>query len=153
MRPRDLLNFLRRATEVAINRGHDRVTEDDVLAAEKAYSEDMLSDMTFELRDSYPDIEKLPFLFIDEAAVLSPDRVNQLIGAAKLTNADADRVVEVLVWFGFLGVQIDGHDEPEYSYQVRYNVDKLLAPIRSGRARFTVHPAFHQALSTESRYE
>ena len=35
MRPRDLLSFLRKAVEVSINRGHERVTHDDLSTAEE----------------------------------------------------------------------------------------------------------------------
>ena len=38
MRPRDLLSFLRKAVEVSINRGHERVRQDDLRAAEEEYS-------------------------------------------------------------------------------------------------------------------
>jgi hypothetical protein len=37
MRPRDVLRFVRGSIEVAVNRGHDRVTEADVEQAEHAY--------------------------------------------------------------------------------------------------------------------
>ena len=42
MRPRDFLLFIHRAIEAAINRGHARVTADDVRQAELFYSEDLL---------------------------------------------------------------------------------------------------------------
>jgi len=54
----------------------------------------------------------------------------------------------LLAWFGFLGVVEDGSEEPTFSYRVRYNMEKLLTPIRRGLASFCIHPAFRRALST-----
>jgi hypothetical protein len=48
MRPRDLLKFVHKAIEVAVNRGHSRVTADDLHQAEAAFSEDMLLGMNWE---------------------------------------------------------------------------------------------------------
>jgi hypothetical protein len=55
-------------------------------------------------------------------------------------------LLELLVWFGFLGVQEQRQSEPTFSYQVRYNVAKLLAPTSQGKAVFVIHPAFRKAL-------
>jgi hypothetical protein len=150
MRPRDLLNFLRRATEVALNRGHERVFEEDMLAAEKAYSEDTLHDMTFELRDTYPDFENLLYAFIDTPARMSREKAIELIRLAEIPEADPAKVLDALVWFGFLGTTPLGRDEPTYAYQVRYNVEKLMSPIRAKRAEFVLHPAFRRALNVSA---
>ena len=47
MRPRDVLSFVRKAIEVATNRGHERVTHDDLNAAEDEYSEDYVLSFEF----------------------------------------------------------------------------------------------------------
>jgi hypothetical protein len=148
MRPRDLLNFLHRATETAINRGHDRVSEEDVLTAEKRYSEDILVEMVFELRDTYPQLESLPYSFIGTAASLSVDTARELVESAGLTGQEPMRVLEVLVWYGFLGIARSGEEDPTFSYEARYNIDKIFAPVRAGAARFVIHPAFRTALGT-----
>ena len=54
MRPRDLLRFVRQCVNIAVNRGHGRVLEGDILTAEKIYSEDQLQEVSFELRDVSP---------------------------------------------------------------------------------------------------
>lgn len=150
MRPRDLLNFLRRATEIALNRNHVRVLEEDMIAGEKAYSEDILHDMTFELRDTYPDFENLLYAFIDCSTRITRDEALQMVIAAEIPGAEPARILEVLVWFGFLGTTPLGRDEPVYAYQARYNVEKLMSPIRSGKADFILHPAFRKALGAHN---
>ena len=59
MRPRDLLLFLHRCVETAINRGHNRVHEDDILFAQKGYSNDMLLNLQFEIVDLNPAYDNL----------------------------------------------------------------------------------------------
>lgn len=150
MRPRDLLNFLRRATEVAINRGHETVLEEDMVAAEKTYSEDILHDMTFELRDTYPDFENLLYTFIDGPVRIGRDQAIDMVKAAEIPEAEPSKVLDILTWFGFLGTTPVGRDEAVYAYNARYNVEKLMAPIRAGRAEFIVHPAFRRALNIQA---
>lgn len=147
MRPRDLLSFLHRAVETAINRGHERVTEEDIRAAERSYSEDMLLGMSFELRDIYSDYGNLLYAFSRQPATLDAAAVRGVL-APEVDDDKVEAVLEMLLWFGFLGVREQGELEAVYSYQVRYNVDKLLAASRRDESRFEIHPAFHRALDT-----
>lgn len=146
MRPRDLLNFLHRATEVAINRHHERVQEDDITTAEEAYSEDMLMALAFELRDINPVFKDLLYVFLNAPIALEPEEVAVLISYAKIPDDQVQEVIALLAWFGFLGVQEGAMYDPTYSYNVRYNLEKLLWPIKSGHGRFVIHPAFRSAL-------
>lgn len=147
MRPRDLLIFLHRAIEVATNRGHDRVTQEDIKQAEQSFSEDMLLSLTFELRDINQDFADVFYGFLECPMNLSESEVIQILEGTGLLPHEARSVVELLVWFGFLGVKRNDTEEAEFSYQVRYNLAKLMAPIERGKARFIVHPAFWSALS------
>jgi hypothetical protein len=146
MRPRDLLQFLRGAVDVAINRGNSRITQDDLLYAERRYSEDMLLATSFEISDTNADLEDILFAFegapvqmhVDEVA----DRMCQVTG---LDNERAQAAVEVLVWFGFLGVVATG-SQVRYSYNTPGNLGRLLYPVRSGTADLVIHPAFWSTL-------
>ena len=121
MRPRDLLNFLHRCIEVAVNRGHDLVKQDDIVKAESAYSEDILLSTIFELRDVHPESDPV-YEFLGCPTHLTKDDVLQRVG-------NRQDLVELLVWFGFLGVQAHLGEEPRFAYQVRHNLAKVLAPI------------------------
>lgn len=147
MRPRDLLNFLQRAIGVAINRGHTRVTGADILKAEEAYSEDMLLNTAFELRDVYPEMVDVLYVFRGASETIPVASVNALIGEVGVRDESREELVELLVWFGFLGVVESGKGSAVYAYQARYNVEKVMAPIRLGRASFCIHPAFRSALA------
>jgi hypothetical protein len=147
MRPRDLLTFLHRAIGVAVNRGHDHVSKDDVLKAEETCSEDILLNTAWELRDVYPEMINLLYMFHKCSTHLTKEQALAFIGEAGGHNNTAEEILELLVWFGFLGVQEAGEHEPTFAYQVRYNVEKLMAPVDRGKAVLVVNPAFYRALS------
>lgn len=138
MRPRDLLNFLHRCIEVAVNRGHDRVRQEDIIKAEATYSEDILLSTIFELRDVHPESDPV-YEFLGCPTYLSKEDALRRVGYKQ-------DLLELLVWFGFLGVQASPGEDPRFAYQVRHNLAKVLAPVSQGRARFVVHPAFRRAL-------
>ena len=146
MRPRDLLSFLRKAVEVSINRGHERVTQDDLRAAEEAFSEDMFLALSFELSDINQDYSEILFQFLRCSIRLTEQQLNQILNQTGLLPNEFRTVVDLLLWFGFLGVLTGSDEEPQFAYQIRYNIPKLVAPIRAGSATYVIHPAFRSAL-------
>jgi hypothetical protein len=147
MRPRDMLTFVHGAIGVAINRAHDRIREEDFRKAEETYSEDLLLATAWEIRDVIPEAIDVLYRFQGCAMHLSSEEVLRRLHIDG--GPSAQFMLELLVWFGFLGV-IHIHDsaaEPQYSYQVRYNIEKLLAPLATDAAHFSIHPAYHRALS------
>jgi hypothetical protein len=153
MRPRDLLNYLKASVETAINRGHTRVHQEDILKAEEVYSDAVLLGVSFEIRDVFPDISEPLYGFIGCPTHLHTQQVLQILKDTGFQEQDLDRVLRLIVWFGFLGVQQDGQDVPAFAYQARQNLDKLLTPIKQRRALFVVHPAFRKALQCRGQQE
>ncbi len=145
MRPRDLLRFIRRVVEVAVNRGHGTVESDDFLAAEASYSEEMLQSINFEIKDAAPDCDDLVYYFIG-----TPWRMAVTDVRRKLSEKErVEDALQILLWFGFLGIEtVDG--AVQFAYDVRYNVGKLLALVSGGQASLVVHPAFRTALGSEA---
>lgn len=146
MRPRDFLNFILRSIETAINRGHNKVTQDDILKAEELYSEDILKTIAFELKDIYAGVPDFLYTFLGSKDMLSKTEVFKLLQDAGIAEDDLDKVIKLLCWFGFLGVQKMGFEAASYSYEVRYDMAKLLQPINRRDANFIIHPAFRSAL-------
>jgi hypothetical protein len=146
MRPRDFLTFLHSAIEVAINRGHDRVLEDDLLHAEKLYSEDLLKTIGFELRDVFPESPDLLYAFLGCRSRLSKNDVHAMLQAAGISEERIDDSIRLLGWFGILGVLSLDSQETHFAYDVRYDLTRLLTPIEKGRGQFVIHPAFRAAL-------
>lgn len=149
MRPRDLLSFLRKAVEVSVNRGHELVTHDDLRAAEEAYSEDMLLALSFELTDINQDYGDVLFEFLRCSSQLTWQQLQLLLEQAGLFYKESQTLVELLLWFGFLGVQAASNEEPQFAYQVRYNIPKLVASLSAGSGTYVVHPAFRSALQCQ----
>ncbi len=145
MRPRDLLGFLHRALEVALNRNHTLVSAADIQQAERSFSEDLLLTTAFEIDDTYPEYSKLLYQFEGRAATLSKTELDELLNRAGIDDADHADAVELLLWFAFLGVQQPGN-EFKFSYHVRHNVQRLKAVISGASGIYVVHPGFRRAL-------
>jgi hypothetical protein len=145
MRPRNLLRLLRECLNVAVNRGHAKVTESDIHQAEKTYSEDQLQEVTSELKDVAPNLPDVLYDFIGCASILREDEVLSRISGVTLAQPNT---LELLLWFGFLGV-VDHHGEERYAYQFHYGVKRLLQEAATPR-RFVIHPAFRVELGCAS---
>jgi len=63
-RPREVLRFCRTCIDVAVSRGKERVTEDDIYQAERQCSEDSLVAISFELKDVAEKLSELPYSFM-----------------------------------------------------------------------------------------
>ena len=148
MRPRDLLQFLRSAMHIAINRGHTRIDEEDLTQAERSYSEDLLLTTSFEIGDTYPKYSELLYAFEEAPATMSKrDVQDRLALAANVPQEQLDHALELLIWFGFLGVASFPHAKEKYSYDVQGNMRRLLYPLSTDDAQVVVHRAFRAALN------
>lgn len=148
MRPRDLLTLLHRALETAVNRGRQKVMADDVEQAEKGYSEDLLLITAYEIADVYPDLHELLYLFEGCKPEMRQHEVYNILEANKLSEKSIVRALDLLLWFGFLGVR-SPKGEPKYSYEVRHNVSRLKSLVDRDVATYVVHPGFRRALSID----
>ncbi|GAA4953399.1 P-loop ATPase, Sll1717 family [Actinoplanes utahensis] len=146
MRPRDLLQFLRAAVQTAINRSHTRVTEEDIIYAEKGYSEDQLLALSFEISDTHPKLRDVLYAFEGAPKTISISDVEDRLRS--MNNIDGDELkatIELLMWFGFLGV-VSAKGEPRYAYHVKDNIRRLQFQTEVADASLVVHPAFRAAL-------
>lgn len=149
LRPRDILNFVRKCIQVAVSRGHDRVEQEDITAAEKEFSDDMLNELQYEMRDIFPQFPDLPLAFIGEGPSLSSEDIDLLLVESGLPEACVTRVRDILLWFAFLGVRKNGDEH--YAYQFLYNMPKLQALLKgvdTADRAYVIHPGFRMALST-----
>jgi len=146
MRPRELLRFTRESINTAVNRGHPRVTQDDILQAERAYSDDLLVDITLELKDVSPDYADLPYAFISSPAVLSRDEVKRRLLDAGVDPGKLENAIELLLWFGFLGIYVNAEEE-RYSYQFQHDIKKMQSLPKS--FAYCIHSGFRGALGCE----
>jgi hypothetical protein len=146
MRPRELLHFTRECINVAINRGHEKVTQDDIIKAEETFSQDMLVDVNFEMKDVSPHFIDLPYAFIGSKSVLSKSEVSRRLLGLNVPQERIDDAVSLLIWFGFLGIFINA-DEERYSYQFQHDPNLMVAGITT--FSYCIHPGFRKALGCE----
>jgi hypothetical protein len=153
-RPRDAIQFLTQCRDLADERGHQAVLEEDVAEATLRFSQWKVLDLGKEYLDSYPFLNGLLDLFENTGYIVMrrvletrfEDRRDALHREfpAYAQNLTAPGVIDVLYAVGFLGVR-RGND-------VVYAVGPQ-SPIRPGESEFHVHPCFRPALSGMSPLE
>jgi hypothetical protein len=143
MRPREVIRFVRECLNVAINRNHDRVSETDILHAEKSYSEDALVDITLEMKDVKPEYGDVPYAFIGASQIMSRQQVDQRLLDVKVPAKELDSVIQLLLWFGFLGIFVRDDDE-RYAYQFDHELKRMQIGLPT--FAFSIHPAFRKVL-------
>jgi hypothetical protein len=143
MRPREVLRFVREAINVAVNRGHEKVSEEDITQAERTCSEDLLVDFTLELKDVNTTYADVPYAFIGRKSILAPGEVQSVLVEASVPPVQVNNLINLLLWFGFLGIYVLP-DEERYSYYFQYDVKKMKSGIK--QHGYCVRPAFRNAL-------
>ena len=145
MRPREILRFVRDCINVAVNRRHEQVSEEDILHAERSYSDDALVDLSLELKDVRPEFANAPYAFIGAQILLSPSEIEiaLLKSGTGIQAAESQKIIDLLLWFGFLGIFVYP-DEERYSYQFEHNLQKMKSGAE--HLRYCIHPAFRLAL-------
>ena len=147
LRPRDVLNLTRKCVQISVSRNQARVREEDIITAEAEFSEDMLNETKYEIRDIYAQYSDVPAAFLGANTYLSHEDIELYLMDSGIAEKDAPKIIDALLWFCFLGVRV-GEDE-HYCYHVGYNRDKLMALIRgvpNSSNAFVIHPAFRRAL-------
>ena len=137
--------FLSEAVEVALDRGHLQITQEDIRQAERGYSETMLVNLLFEIEDTHPKWGIPHILLRCHKKPRSYRRSETSWGNS--SEANVDETIELLLWYAFLGIRLSASGDEEYSYDVRYNVRRLLHLVETGKATLVVHPAFRTALA------
>jgi hypothetical protein len=66
-----------------------------------------------------------------------------LLKAGQGIAENAEKIKELLLWFGFLGIYVHP-DEERYSYQFEHNLRKMTRGVEN--FSYCIHPAFRQAL-------
>ena len=146
MRPRNFLNLVNHCKSIAVNLRHPNIQEEDIVKALDTYSADISGEIGFEIRDVFPQAEDILYYFIGAPARLSLSQIKQYIGQSNIPSNLFDKSVEILLWFGFLGVVRHNQDEPEcYIYNVQYDIKKLkrLAnDLKSDNTELCIHKGF-----------
>lgn len=147
-RPRFLIDLCERTLSTAINRGHETVDSDDVEEGLRQMSLYLVSDFGYEMRDVAGTPEDIFYLFIGKAGPLSDAEVREILSTDEF-KLSVDETIELLLWYGFLGVTGPG-GEAIFIYDRAYDFRRLEAERKSGRGEtlYAINPAFLRGLLT-----
>jgi len=154
LRPRDFLLFINHALQTAINRGHNRILEEDILQAEEAYSRDIFEGLLYEIRDIEPELENILYGFLESKRTLYKSELVALLKEAKVPPAQVESVIQTLLWFSFLGI-FDSYMNERYSYTEGYDIKKLQklsewVEKENSEIIYVIHPGFSKVLETKN---
>ncbi len=146
MRPRNLLSIVNYAKSYAINLRKQRISEEDLLKALATYSADIGNEIGLEIRDVFPNTEDILYYFIDAPRLFSLRDLKEYIKNSGI-DTEEQQIIEILLWFAFLGVTRKQEDENRniYIYDVFYDMKKLkqLAKgLRDDSVTMCINPAF-----------
>ena len=152
-RPRDIIYLVNASLTTAINRGHTRIEEKDILDAEKQYSQYALESVNVE--NTLPDInlEDVIFEFVGMPAILPKSEVVEAIRLAGVPAEKLESTIDVLHDLTFLGLETGEDrfvfsDEPESSRKNKI-MARRFARRKKQEERFQIHRVFRAFLETE----
>jgi hypothetical protein len=147
MRPRALIELLRFCRSHAVNLERQRIEVLDIEQGEEAYSSELLTNLSFEIRDIIPSAEGILYEFVEAQEIMSGEDVMRILVQAT-DEIRGGKLLDILLWYGFLGVIRDTGDT-SYIYSVKYDIKRLNALVAKrgvSNCRFRINPAFWRAL-------
>jgi hypothetical protein len=147
MRPRFLLNLINQCKSFAVNLNHSKVEEGDIEKGLEAYSSDLLADIHYEIDDISPGSGEALYAFIESNHILHHTKVQSLLKDMDISEALSDKIIDILIWYGFLGIQFD-QNETKYIYNFNYNIKLIngVAKKKGDDLYYQIYPAFWPSL-------
>jgi hypothetical protein len=146
MRPRFLIDLVEKCLSIAVNRGHDCVCDDDLKAACRQHSYYLISDFGYEIRDVSSATHDLFYAFIGIGELVTYGEVLCALAEAKIPINQQARLVELLLWYGFLGLAL-ASDRKIFIYDVEYDFKRLMALAGGVESTlYCINPAFIDGL-------
>jgi hypothetical protein len=151
-RPRDIIFFLREAIATAVNRGHEVVTEEDLFAARRRYSEFVFNSVLAEDDPAKKKLEEVLYSFAGVEPELSYSQIRSILAEAGTNETESEFYIDLLCDLNFLGVESGGvyryaRDEAE-RVKLREVARRVAARRTNGRAEemYSVNRAFYDVL-------
>lgn len=146
MRPRNLLSIINYAKSNAINLRKQRIDKEDLSKAIDNYSADIGNEIGLEIRDVFSEIEDILYSFMDAPKSLSLKELKDYIKEAGVY-VEEQKLIEILLWFAFIGVTREQEDDKKYIYiyDVFYDMKKLkqlARGLRDDSVMMCINPAF-----------
>jgi len=151
MRPRNLLKLVGYCKGFAVNLDHERIEVADIQKGLRSYSNDLVLEADRELTDVEPSAEGLIYEFVGELSEMSKEDLCLLLEVHGIEKDHHARVLEFLLYFGFLGIRV-GNEDVKYVFDFGYDMGILNAVLRKNleRVRFVLNTAFWPALEVKA---
>lgn len=152
MRPRGLIEILRSCQSTAITLGHDKITDDDLKDGLEAYSVELVSNISLEIRDVYPSAPEVLYVLLGCGKRINSSTLQALLIKAGLDPNAYDEYLDLLLRYGVLGL-VDASGQSQYIYNHRYELLRLKAcqlHLQAGAdPTYEINPAFWAALEID----
>jgi hypothetical protein len=149
-RPRDLIYLVKAALEFAVNRGHGRIEEKDLLSAQQQYSHFALDSVLAEATPRFPEMDDLLLEFAGGPEIVDGDRIKVGMRKAGIGEHRAGEMVDLLTQLTFLGPETaPGRFAFVYDEDVSMKAQVMARNIAEQSAaapRYRINPAFHSFL-------
>lgn len=147
MRPRFLINIIENAVANAINRGHERVSQEDSIDAVRQHSLYLVNDFGYEIRDVSGLSADILYSLVGATKLLTKDEVLERFKEVGIENAELETAFHLMLWYGVIGIALkDGSERFIYDYE--YNMKRLEAETRvlGTDILYVTNSALHVAL-------
>jgi hypothetical protein len=149
-RPRDVLYLTNAAIESAVRHRRTRVTESDIVEAERLYSHFAFEALLVEGRGEIDRLEEVLFEFAGSDEVVPREDLVANLRRAGLPEPDAQGAIDSLVSLSFLGLEVreESFEFAEDPHE-RSRVEALARRFAAGEGReprYRIHPAFQAFL-------
>ena len=152
-RPRDLIYLASQAVRIAQNRGHERVTQEDLIEARNRYSTWIFNSVISEDDPTQSHLEGVLVEFAGVESELSESQVGDLIRAAGVDEKSVDFYVDLLCDIGFLAIRDrDGFRTASHEAErrvLRKVSRRLAARSEDEYKQFRIDPAFYFVLQID----
>jgi SOS response regulatory protein OraA/RecX len=151
MRPRFLINLINQCLGFAVNLNHKKIEEEDIEKGLGSFSVDVLTDISYEIRDVFKEAENIMYSFLTCKVDLSHEELRGIIAESEISEDLIEKVIDILLWYGFLGLRLKNQDV-KYIFNLNYNMQLLKGLIRKNIDNFTyyINPAFWPSLMIEN---
>ena len=149
MRPRFLINLIEAAIANAINRGHSNVQQTDCVDAVRQNSLNLIDDFGFEMRDVSGISSDIIYGLINVKPVEEQTAIISKLASAGLIDDDGLGVIELMLWYGILGVP-DDDSIGKFIYDFQYNMKRMKAAAGglNDTTKYVINPALYVGLTT-----
>ncbi|MBF4317820.1 hypothetical protein EAY30_23330 [Vibrio anguillarum] len=108
-----------------------------------------MTDISYEINDVEEGVEDILYAFIQSSSELKRLDVKQALLDYGVEEGNIERIFNLLIWYGFLGINVSGNDK--YIFDFNYSMNLMLGIIKKKvDIDFTINPAFWPALLIEN---